>query len=124
MPAPWFHIMILNCNMLTLLMARPCSSVSRMWRGRPSWDCSHALKFLLALKQDSRDADPRNRAFALFPHMHDPLAAAGSRVQGPDDPPSVGLIPKIHCGVKIPLRTRDSLCTGELGPFCIFINKK
>ncbi len=54
-------LMLSKCNMLTLLIARPCSSVARMWRDLLPLGCLHALWILLPPRQESWGADPRGR---------------------------------------------------------------
>jgi hypothetical protein len=39
-----FSTMVLKCNMLTLLIARPCSNAFIMWRGLPSPGCLYVLR--------------------------------------------------------------------------------
>ncbi len=73
-------VMFSKGNMLMLLVARPCSSVSRMWRGRPSWSCLHALNPYCHWKWNQGVQAPEEGLLPL-PHRHAPLAVAGSRVQ-------------------------------------------
>ncbi len=68
-------------NMFILLVARPCSNASRMWKGRPPPGCLLALWIPTLGIREHRS---QGKAFSLSPHMHTPLTAEGSRVQTTD----------------------------------------
>jgi hypothetical protein len=59
--------------MLTLLLARPCSSAPKMWRGPCSLGCLYALWSPTDTETGIRERRLQKRTFALFRHMHGPL---------------------------------------------------
>jgi hypothetical protein len=75
------NAMILKCYMLTVSIARPCSSASRMWRGCPAPGCLYALRLPSASETGIRRRGPQRKASSLFPYTNIQLTATGSRAQ-------------------------------------------
>jgi hypothetical protein len=65
---------------LNMLVARLCTSVSRMWKGHPPPGRLHSLWSLLQWGR-KHGARTSGEGFPLSPHMHASHTAAGSRIQ-------------------------------------------
>ncbi len=74
-------IMVSKCNMFTLLVARPCRSLSRMWRGCSPPGYLHALDPTASKIGVRRHRPSPRKASSLSPHMHVPVSANESWVQ-------------------------------------------
>ncbi len=81
------NTMILKCNMLNLLVARPCNSASRMWRGL------HALRIPADTETGIRGVDPREGPLTSSDTC---MSTCCCRVQVPDHSLTLGLIHSLY----------------------------
>jgi hypothetical protein len=84
------QFMLAKNNMLTLLVARACSNVFRMWRGGPHLVASMLSESLLPVRQESGGTDQGGGPAPPLPiHVRSTYCC---RVQGPDNSSALGLI--------------------------------